>query len=71
VSKNEAAAIGDALTAIANAITPRAALRGRDAAGGAVESLTEAAMGITAGLVQIAEALNNVADAIRARGGSP
>lgn len=38
---------------------------GRDAAGVGVGSLTEAVMGVTAGLVQIAEAINNLAAAVR------
>jgi len=40
---------------------------GHDAAGGTVDSLTEAVMGTTAGLVQIAEAINNLAEAVRER----
>ena len=35
-----------------------------DAAGGRVESLTEAVMGLTAGMVKIAEAIERVADAM-------
>lgn len=50
---------------IAGAILPPGIAGGNDAAGGRVESLTEAVMGVTAGLVQIADALNNVAEAIR------
>lgn len=40
-------------------------MAGQDATGGSVASLTEAVMGITAGLVQIADAINNLADATR------
>lgn len=50
--------------AIANAITPRGAAAGTDANGGHVESLTEAVMGMTAGLHAIADALREVAGAI-------
>ena len=52
-----------ALDDIARAIKPRDAMPGHDAAGGTVDSLTEAVMGITAGLVRIAEALHRLADA--------
>lgn len=38
---------------------------GRDAVGGVVASLTEAVMGVTAGLVQIADAISDLADAVR------
>jgi hypothetical protein len=50
---------------IASSITPIDAAGGNDATGGRVESLTEAVMGMTAGLVQIAHALSEVADTIR------
>ena len=52
-----AARIGSAITAEA---TP-----GPDAAGGCIASLTEAVMGITAGLFRVAEALDGIAEAIR------
>ena len=52
---------------LANAVTASAS-PGRDAAGGHVGSLTEAVMGNTAGLVRIADAINNLADAVRERG---
>ena len=48
----------NALKMIANAITPAGALAGTDAAGGRVDSLTEAVMGMTAALVMIAEAIS-------------
>lgn len=38
---------------------------GKDAAGGYVTCVTEALMGNTAGLVMIAEAINNLAEAVR------
>lgn len=56
--------IPNSLKSIARAILPDAA-GGSDASGSHVDSLTEAVMGVTAGLVSIAEALNNVADALR------
>ena len=62
------AAVSDGLGKLARAITPLSALAGTDAAGGRVESLTEAVMGVTAGLVQIASAITDLADAVRERG---
>lgn len=38
---------------------------GHDALGGGVGSLTEAVMGVTGGLCEIAGAINNLADAVR------
>ena len=52
-----------ALLPVAESITAIAA-PGTDAAGGTVTSLTEATMGITAGLCNIASAIEAVADAI-------
>lgn len=52
---------------IAGAITPLTASPGHDATGGSVLSLTEAAMGVTAGLVRIADAIESLADAVRSR----
>lgn len=46
---------------IANAISSVDAIRGEDAAGGRVGCLTEAGMGITAGLVRIANAVEELA----------
>jgi len=48
---------------VAKAITPVAAA-GTDEAGGRVESLTEAVMGVTKGLCLIASAINGLADAV-------
>lgn len=50
---------------VAKAITPREAAPGHDATDGAVASLTEAVMGLTAGACRIADAIESVADAIR------
>lgn len=52
-----------AATSIASSITP-SVLPGTDATGGTVASLTEAVMGITAGLVQVAEAIDRLAEAV-------
>jgi pyruvate/oxaloacetate carboxyltransferase len=50
---------------IANAITPLNAAPGHDATGGTVDSLTEAVMGVTAGLQAIASAIESLAEAVR------
>jgi hypothetical protein len=49
---------------IANAIAADVA-PGKDAVGGHVQCLTEAVMGITAGLCKVADSLDGIADAIR------
>lgn len=49
---------------IADAITPNIC-GGKDETGGHVESLTEAVMGVTAGLCKIAEAISELASAVR------
>jgi hypothetical protein len=50
---------------IANAITPVGAAPGHDPTGGTVNSLTEAVMGVTAGLVRVAEAIEILAEAVK------
>jgi len=50
---------------IARAITPLDALPGEDGTGITVSSLTESTMGITAGLVRIADSIYTLADAVR------
>jgi len=57
-------AIYNGLTSIANAITPLNAMAGSDATGGHIASLTEAVIGITNALVQVADAINNVSVSI-------
>lgn len=57
----------DCATRIANSITPVSAVQGTDANGGSVGSLTEAVMGMTFGLVRIAEAITDLAEAVRER----
>jgi hypothetical protein len=60
--------IASRLHQIARAITPDDAMPGHDATGRTVASLTEAVMGITAGLYRVAEAISRVADVLeRAR----
>jgi len=49
---------------IAKAITPQDASAGYDATGGTITSLTEAVMGITGGLVQIANAIQSLAESV-------
>ena len=60
-------ALADGFVKLTRAITPLSALAGTDAAGGRVESLTEAVMGVTAGLVRIAEAISDLAASVRER----
>lgn len=59
---------GDALYRVADAITPNAAADGQDAMGGNVGSLTEAVMGMTGALLQIANAIESLAEAQRSAG---
>lgn len=54
-----------AIRALAGALTPPGAHGEHDAAGVYVRSLTEGAMGVTAGLLAIAEALRELAAAVR------
>lgn len=50
--------LGDAIGNVANAITPLGVIPNEDAAGGTVCSLTEAVMGVCAGLYAIAHAID-------------
>jgi hypothetical protein len=52
---------------IASAIRSSGVAAGPDAMGGTIDSLTEAVMGVTGGLCQIAEAINQLADAVKYR----
>jgi hypothetical protein len=65
MSKDELEAVCGAIRSIGKAITPNNAGQGTDAAGGHVESLTEAIMGITSGLFKVADGLESIASAIR------
>jgi tetrahydromethanopterin S-methyltransferase subunit B len=67
VKEQEAKPIADAITALAGQITSWGTFPGTDETGGSVHSLTEAVMGVTAGLCRIADALESVATAIRER----
>lgn len=55
----------EAMRSIASAITPQDAAGGNDAFGGRVESLTEAVVSISTGAAAIAEAIHDLAAAIR------
>lgn len=50
------------LARLANAITPIHSLPGTDEAGGRISSLTEAVMGITAGLYAVAAAIREASE---------
>ncbi len=63
--ENDFDKIKDGLFLLANSITPASSFGGRDANDGYVASLTEAVMGITGGLVRIANAIDDLADAVR------
>ncbi len=60
-------AIAASLRAVANAITPLGVAGTSDASGGHVTSVTEALMGITAGLFAVSSSLSDIASAIRER----
>ena len=61
---NEMQNIADNIHKLAHAITTQNTLPGTDAAGGSVDSLTEAVMGVTAGLLAIATAIDGVSEAL-------
>jgi hypothetical protein len=54
--------VSEAIFALARTIYPLGACPGTDAYGGHVASLTESVMGITGGLMAIAESIQNVAN---------
>ena len=56
--------LGKASARIASAITADAS-PGNDSTGGSVGSLTEAVMGVTAGLCRIADAIESLAESVR------
>lgn len=60
--------LASAAKSIANAMTPLGLAPGDDASGGAVGSLTEAVMGVTAGLVRIADSIEMLACAVSETG---
>lgn len=59
--------LSSCVRSVARAITPSESAAGQDATGGHVASLTEAVMGLTAGMVQIANSIESLADAVRDR----
>lgn len=61
--------LASAAGTIATAIT-FSGVPGTDAYGGGVASLTEAVMGVTGGLCRIADAIHELADAVRDTGGT-
>lgn len=63
--KDDLRELANSVRAIGRAITPPDVAAGQDACGEHVDSLTEAVMGVTAGLVKVADALDGIAKAIR------
>ena len=63
-----AESIGSGLRTIANSVTPLSAMPGEDASGTYVSSLTEAVCGVTAGIMAIANAISELAEAVREAG---
>lgn len=61
------AMVADAVLKLTKSVMPRDLPGGKDATGGHVECLTEAVVGVTAGLCRIADALESIAEAIRER----
>lgn len=55
----------EALHDISDAVTPRGAWAAMDSSGGSVHSLTEAVMGMTSGLIRIAESISELSQAVR------
>ena len=68
MNKEDAEVLYQGLRNIANSITPMSAAGSTDATGGYVSSLTEALMGHTRAVVRVADALDNIADALRESG---
>ena len=60
-------AIAAPIRNLANAISDMEASPGHDENGGRVGCLTEAVMGVTAGLCRIADAIGDLAEAVRER----
>jgi hypothetical protein len=58
-------AIHEGMRKIAHAIKPLDCVGNEDSAGMYVDSLTQAVMGMTSGLCRIADAINNLADAVK------
>ena len=60
MSKDDWDRLFDAARLLGSSITPSSAV-GEDATGGSVSSLTEAVMGVTAGLCRVADAIQEAA----------
>lgn len=58
------AELSAAVRTVGRAIKPPDAMPGHDETGGTVDSLTEAMMGVTAGLCRIASAIERLAEAV-------
>lgn len=58
-------AMSDAINRVSDSIRPHNSVPSTDASGNRVDSLTEAVIGITAGLFAMAKAIDNLADAVR------
>ena len=58
-------AIHEGMRKIAHVIKPLDCIGGEDSTGTYVDSLTQAVMGMTSGLCRIADAINNLADAVK------
>ena len=56
--------IAEAIIRFADSVTPQNSIECKDAAGVNVSSLTEAVMGMTAGLVEISDAIYSLGEAI-------
>jgi len=63
---HESDTTAETIKEIAHAITPLDAAPGHDEMGGVISSLTESVMGVTAALVMIANAIDNLAEATMA-----
>lgn len=59
--------VANSIRALAKSILPPSAAPNNDASGTGVDSLTEAVMGATAGLMRIAESIGDLADAVRSK----
>lgn len=57
--------LASAVRSAAHAILPAGTAPGHDATGGTIDSLTEAVMGVTAGLCKIADSISDLAQAVR------
>lgn len=61
----ESDSLVDAVKELSDALSPRGAFAAVDSTGGGVHSVTEAIMGITSGLVRVADSIADLAEAVR------